>query len=274
MELYTKTSAALAAVLTEEYSTSFSAASKLFDPSIRKDIYNIYGLVRIADEIVDTYNGHDQAALLDAFEQETYAAMERGFSTNPIIHAFAQTASQFGIDTSLLMPFFESMRTDIDPQPLNEDALRTYIYGSAEVVGLMCLRVFCKGDDDIYNELAPGAQRLGAAYQKVNFLRDIAADHDQLGRYYFAGSSFETLDEPGKAAIIADITRDFEAAKPYLAALPITARQAVSLSYRYYLALLNKLDSTPITVLKKQRVRLSKLQKIVIYAVVRIKGRV
>lgn len=270
MELYNRTAALLAEALTKQYSTSFSMASTLFARDIRSDIYNIYGLVRIADEIVDTYDGPDQASLLNDLEQETYEAIKRGFSTNPIVQAFAATASKYGIDQHIIAPFFDSMRLDLQPQVYDAELLQTYIYGSAEVVGLMCLKVFCNGDDELYKDLAPGAKRLGAAYQKVNFLRDIADDYTVLRRYYFVGSSFDTLDESAKQAIINDITNDFDAAKPYVANLPVNARKAVTLSYSYYRELLKKLSDTPIEEIKQRRVRLSKSQKLALYAAVRL----
>jgi phytoene/squalene synthetase len=262
MDLYTRTAADLAKQLTERYSSSFSSASTLFDKSIRADIYNVYGLVRVADEIVDTYNGKDRAQLLAELETQTYQAMERAFSSNPIVHAFATTAQQYGIERDLIEPFFTSMRMDLTPQNYDTDLLHTYIYGSAEVVGLMCLRVFTQGNTKQYDALKLGAQRLGAAYQKVNFLRDIADDFNNLHRYYFVGSSFATLDDIAKQQITDDIAADFAAAKPYVTALPQSARRAVSLSFAYYQALLRTLEQTPVERIKQQRMSVTKSVKL------------
>ncbi len=266
MDPYDTVAQKLSRQLTEQYSTSFSTASRLFSHGIRQHVYNIYGLVRIADEIVDTYPGTDKAILLNSLEQETYAAMERGFSSNPLVHAFALTARKYAIDQQLIQPFFESMRMDIQPATYDQKAYEQYIYGSAEVVGLMCLRVFCEGDSAMYTTLAPGAQRLGAAYQKVNFLRDLAADHNELGRFYFPNVTYDTFSEAAKQAVIADITTDFTAVLPYIRALPAAAKPAVMTSYRYYCALLGKLQSTPLERIKKERIRVSAYKKALLLA--------
>ncbi len=255
MDLYDRTAAAMTRILTRNYSTSFSTASSLFPKSMQPDIYNIYGLVRIADEVVDTYSGTDRAKILDDLERETYDALKRGFSVNPIVQAFVTTAKRHAIGADLIKPFFASMRMDIQPRTYDEQMYETYIYGSAEVVGLMCLRVFCSGNSAEYNNLAVGARRLGAAYQKVNFLRDVAADHKELGRFYFPGKTFDDFDEAFKMNIIKDIEDDFAAALPYIRGLPRTARPAVTASYRYYKALLIRLKRTPAATLKNQRVR-------------------
>jgi phytoene/squalene synthetase len=182
MDLYLSTSRAGSRLFTNAYSSSFGLARRLFSKSIRQHIYDIYGLTRIADEIVDTYHGPHAEAMLNELEAETYRAMERGYSANPIVHAFQATARQFGITQALLKPFFASMRTDLTKKSFTASQYQAYIYGSAEVVGLMCLRVFCNGDDARYDSLKDGASKLGAAYQKVNFLRDIAEDYKELGR--------------------------------------------------------------------------------------------
>lgn len=263
MELYNDTAIGMSRMLTLRYSTSFGWATKLMSDTIRDDIYAIYGLVRIADEIVDSYGGIDARELLDDLEQETYRAIERGYSTNPIVHAFQITATAYGITKSLLRPFFASMRTDIDPpRHFSQKAYETYIYGSAEVVGLMCLKVFVYGDKSQYATLKNGAARLGSAYQKVNFLRDFADDSKSLGRVYFPNVSGRRLDEAEKSAIIADIQTDFLAAKPYIIALPSNARTAVAVSYTYYSTLLEKLDHTPASVICSKRIRISNSKKL------------
>lgn len=262
MELYSDVAAMLSGILTKQYSTSFSAASSLFPASLRRQIFNIYGFVRIADEVVDTYQGRDSAQLLDALETECYEAIKRGFSTNPIVQAFADTAGKFGIGKELIGSFFESMRMDLTKTAYNQKTYDRYIYGSAEVVGLMCLKVFCDGDKKRYKELAPGAMRLGAAYQKVNFLRDVAYDYQELGRFYFPGTSFNELDESQLRGIIDDIQGDFDTAKPYVLALPTDARKAVSLSYRYYETLLSELKKSNVDTIKSKRIRVPNAKKL------------
>lgn len=257
MELYTSVAYANSKQLTLSYSTSFGLSSRLLGGIVKPHIYAIYGLVRIADEIVDSYKGTHASQLLDDLETETYRSVESGYSTNPIVHAFATTARQYGIDKEIIAPFFASMRLDLAPHTYTAKLYTTYIYGSAEVVALMCLRVFCNGNSNQYNSLKEGAQALGSAYQKVNFLRDLAADHTDLGRLYFPGYTFEDLDETAKRTIIADITHDFERAQPAIAQLPASSRKAVSLSYAYYRELLAKLEATPIDDIKHQRVRVA-----------------
>lgn len=263
MDLYSETALAMSRELTIRYSTSFSWATKFVSPDLRDDIYAIYGLVRIADEIVDSYGGEDTLALLDDLEKETYAAINRGYSTNPVVHAFQLTAKSYGITGTLIRPFFASMRTDINPpKNFSQKAYETYIHGSAEVVGLMCLKVFVLGDRQLYKTLQPGAIRLGAAFQKVNFLRDFAADSHELGRVYFPNVANRWLSDAEKSAIIADIQTDFTAAKAYVSALPSNARVAVAISYVYYSALLDKLSHTPAEVICTKRIRISNLYKL------------
>lgn len=266
MELYQQTSRELSQLLTERYSTSFSMSSRLFSKSIRPHIYAIYGLVRIADEIVDTYRGDNAADLLHELEAETERAITTGYSTNPIVHAFADTAREFTIDTSLINPFFVSMQMDLSPQHYTQKLYETYIYGSAEVIGLMCLRVFCKGDDVAYKKLESGAKALGAAYQKVNFLRDVQSDAETLNRMYFPAVTFETFTNKQKKRIEADIEADFAKARPALAALPAGARTALMMSYDYYYALFQKLKDTDVADLKRTRVRLNNGLKVALLA--------
>lgn len=262
MELYTKVSYDNSRHLAMQYSTSFGLSSRFFAKSIRPHIYAIYGLVRIADEVVDTYKQPDAAKILDDLEQEVYYALESGYSTNPVVHAFAQTANRYDIDQSLIKPFFNSMRMDLRPVKYSEKDYKTYIHGSAEVVGLMCLKVFTSGNHKSYQRLEAGAKALGSAYQKVNFLRDMAADYKDLGRIYFPGLKFEDFDEDAKQAIIRDIRQDFQTALPVIRQLPASSRKATLLSYVYYSELLNKLGSTPASTLKADRVRLTSAQKL------------
>jgi len=266
MDLYTRTASQMSQVLTNNYSTSFGLATRLFGREIRAYIYNVYGLVRLADEIVDTYAGRDAGELLNALQAETHAAIPRAYSTNPVVHAFAITAAKFGITKTLIDPFFESMRIDLKPKNYHAKDYKRYIYGSAQVVGLMCLKVFCHGDAAQYKKLEPGAKALGGAFQKVNFLRDIADDHERLGRYYFPVGSFAGFDEATKIQIVADIDADFALAHTAIRQLPTSARPAVMAAYQYYLRLHKKLRATPAATIKKQRIRISNPHKLAVLA--------
>lgn len=261
MELYTRVAYENSRHLTLRYSTSFGISSRFFSKAIQPHIYAIYGMVRIADEIVDTYKGPGARKLLDEFESDTYAALASGYSTDLIIHAFAQTARRFGITKSLIGPFFDSMRMDLSPQTYHTKDYQRYIHGSAEVVGLMCLMVFVEGNKTKYDELSPGAAALGAAYQKVNFLRDMASDYKDLGRLYFPGVSFEEFDEAAKNIIIADIKNDFSHALESLRRLPVSSRKATMMSYIYYKELLERLERTPTEIIKQQRIRVPSRRK-------------
>ena len=266
MDLYSGVSYELSKSLTGRYSTSFSLSSKLLDGSIRRHIYAIYGVVRLADEIVDTYRGTDAEKHLEELKEEVYRAIRGGFSVNPIVHAFAATARQYGIGSDLVDPFFDSMQIDLRPQAFNQELYETYIYGSAEVVGLMCLRVFVEGNNKLYEQLKEGARALGAAYQKVNFLRDMKADYKELGRVYFPGVLFESFTEDDKQLIVADIERDFEVAKQSIDRLPASARRAVKASYYFYKELLRKLDNASAAELTSSRLRVRDANKLFILA--------
>lgn len=274
MDLYNAVSRELSRHLTLRYSSSFGLSSRLFSRAIRSDIYAVYGLVRIADEIVDTYTGSDKQQLLDDLETETTAAIARGYSTNPIVHAFSQTAGRYGIDKALIEPFFASMRMDIHPETYTQADYQTYIYGSAEVIGLMCLRVFCAGDTARYETLTPGACALGAAYQKVNFLRDIAADHHELGRMYFPDVQYDTFSDEDKHAISADIGADFAAAQSSLAQLPRSSKAAVMLSVMYYRRLLRRLERTSVDDIKTSRLRIGTPRKLWLLLITVVRYRV
>lgn len=270
MELYSQTSYELSKILTERYSTSFGISSSLLDRSIKKHIYAIYGLVRIADEIVDTYKGNDAAAQLQSLKDELYEALAHNYSSNPIVYAFSQTANQYDIDAVLIDPFFASMQTDLTAKTFTQTEYETYIHGSAEVVGLMCLKIFTNGDQDLYDTLRPGATALGSAYQKVNFLRDIRADHEELGRWYFPQGSFDTFNDSAKEAIIIDIQADLSTAGAAITHLPKSARPGVALSYLYYAELLHKLKQATAKQLQVERIRVSALKKLWLYIRVRI----
>ena len=262
MDLYRDTSYRVAKLITQQYSTSFSGSIKLFSRDIQPHIYAIYGLTRIADEIVDTYRGNDARQMLEELEREVYQSIERGYSSNPVVAAFAVTAKEFKIDHRLIEPFFFSMAMDIEPAKYTDELYEKYIYGSAEVVGLMCLRVFVGGDDGKYEELRDYAGALGSAYQKINFLRDLAADYKELGRIYFPGISFESFDDAVKDGIVLDIEKDLERADKGLNSLPDSSRRAVRLSIVYYGQLLNKLKMTSAQDIKSRRIRLSALAKL------------
>lgn len=261
MDLYTSTSYQLSRRLTLNYSTSFGIASRLFERRMQKHIYAVYGFVRIADEIVDTYQGTDQAKQLNSLQRDVLEAINIGYSANPIIHSFTSTAKKYGIGKELIVPFLDSMRMDIDKRTYTKKLYETYIYGSAEVIGLMCLMIFVDGDKSRYDALKHGAQSLGAGYQKVNFLRDIADDAGRLGRWYFPSGSYDTFNEAQKVTIINDIRSDFTTAKEALAQLPSGARRAVAMSLVYYQALLDKLNRTSASEIKYTRVRVPNIKK-------------
>lgn len=272
-DLYRQVSMQAARQLTESYSTSFSMASRLFASDIRPHIYNIYGLVRVADEIVDSYRGKDAGAMLDDLERETYQALERQYSSNIIVHAFAITARQFGIDRQLIEPFFASMRSDLTPQSYDLATFKAYIYGSAEVVGLMCLRVFVAGEQTKYLQLQAGAQALGAAFQKVNFLRDLSDDIGTLRRSYFPELQDSPLNETNKRMIVDNIMADFRLAQPCIAALPASSRVAVEASYQYYHELLQILDKAPADTILHHRLRVTNSRKLWLLGVSSLKAR-
>lgn len=265
MELYKRVSYELAERLTRRYSTSFSMSSRLFSSRIRSHIYAVYGMVRLADEIVDTYRGEDVMAQLDDFEALVYRACKRGYSTNPIVHAFALTAQKYGIEPELITPFFASMRMDMSAMVYDEAVYRRYIYGSAEVVGLMCLKVFVEGDANQYEQLRDGASHLGVAYQKVNFLRDMKADYEALGRVYFPGVDYQSFTESDKRAIEADIAADIAAAQRAIPYLPPAARRAVRTSLLYYNALFQRLQYASVADIKTRRIRVPNGVKLVLF---------
>lgn len=271
MEFYTKTSYKLARDLTLRYSSSFGKSSKLFSPEIRDHIYAIYGLSRVADEIVDTYKGKDAAHVLKELEAHTFQAVKTGFSPNPLVHAFAITAKQYHIGRDLIRPFFKSMHMDLKPREYNQRLYQQYIFGSAEVIGLMCLKVFCD-DKKLYKKLEPQARALGSAYQKVNFLRDMKADYEERGRVYFPDIHFDKFNDRQKSIIIKDIKKDFKKAKPAIAALPKSCRTAVAMSYAFYSELLRTLENTPAEKIKAERVRVGLHKKASVFIATRLKG--
>lgn len=249
-------------VVTHSYSTSFSIATKLLAPSIRQDIYNIYGFVRFADEIVDTFHDYDKKVLFERFKQDMYHAIEHKISLNPILNSFQETVNKFNIDAHLYEAFMDSMEKDLyKSNYLTQEEYENYIYGSADVVGLMCLKVFVKGDEEMYNNLKHDAKKLGSAFQKVNFLRDLKADCENLERSYFPNADLNCLDEDTKAMIISEIDADFKAGLRGIAQLPVEAKLGVYTAYIYYSKLLQKLKNTPSLEIKNRRIRVPNYQK-------------
>ncbi len=264
IELFHTVSHECSKITAERYSTSFSSAIRMLHADLRMPVYDIYGFVRFADEIVDTFHGFDKANLLADFKKETYDAIARGISLNPILHSFQITVNKYNIDYALIEAFFNSMEMDLSEKQYDASAYNTYIYGSAEVVGLMCLYVFCNGNKVEYEKLRPSAQSLGAAFQKVNFLRDLKADHEQLNRTYFPGVNFKNFTEKDKRIIEEDIAKDLKHAYEGIVMLPNKARFGVYVAYKYYLTLFKKIKSAEPAVLLQNRVRISNTFKAVI----------
>jgi phytoene/squalene synthetase len=248
---------------TNAYSTSFSLATKMLAPSIRQDIYNIYGFVRFADEIVDSFHDYDKKALFVRFEKDLENALSEKISLNPILNSFQHTVHKYNIEHHLIASFMESMRMDLTKTVYQTDTeLKNYIYGSADVVGLMCLKVFVKGDHQKYERLKNSAMHLGSAFQKVNFLRDLKADYEDLHRTYFPNVNFELLDEATKEIIITEIEEDFKKGYQGILLLPPEAKLGVFVAYRYYRRLLKKLKLTPAEAIKNARVRIPNHEKL------------
>jgi len=251
---------------TEKYSTSFSSAIKLLHKDLRKPICNIYGFVRFADEVVDTFHEHDKTVLLNEFKEATYTAIQRGISLNPILHSFQLTVNQYHIDHDLIDAFLLSMEMDLHKRNYDRTGYEQYIYGSAEVVGLMCLYVFCEGNREMYEKLKPAAMSLGAAFQKVNFLRDVKADYEGLDRMYFPDCDFKNFSRADKLAIEKDIQKDFDDAYAGILQLPIKARFGVYVAYKYYLSLFKKIKKLQPQKVLEQRIRIPDYGKIFILA--------
>jgi 15-cis-phytoene synthase len=266
IKLFDETSIAMSRRLALNYSTSFSLGIRLLSKECRWAIFSIYGLVRVADEIVDTFHGYNKEQMLMDFKSQTYQAMEEGISTNPVLHAFQLAANQYGVGKELIEPFFNSMEEDLDTSSHNAQSYSEYIYGSAEVVGLMCLKVFCNGNEEQYNHLVPFARSLGAAFQKVNFLRDIRSDVEERGRVYFPGVDFNQFSDSDKYAIIQDVKNDFAHAYQGIVQLPVGCRLGVYTAYIYYLKLLEKIERTTAVDILESRVRIPNTQKIALLA--------
>lgn len=261
-QLFDSISSESSKIITKKYSTSFSIAVNLLSPNIREAIYNIYGFVRVADEIVDSFEEYPKEELLDRFEQEYRYSLKVGISTNPVINAFQGTVSKYNIDYALVESFLKSMRTDLEKQNYNnQKEIDDYIYGSADVVGLMCLKVFVQGDEEKYNNLKEAAMKLGSAFQKVNFLRDLNEDFENLNRSYFPNINPNNFTEADKSRVLLEINNDFEEAYKGIVKLPKEAKLAVYVAYKYYFNLLHKIERTPSKTLKEKRIRVSNPKK-------------
>lgn len=274
--LYTDTAFEVSRLITRNYSTSFYSAAGLLAPAVRTAIYGIYGFVRLADEIVDTFSGYRQRELLDRLQAEYETARREGISPNPVVHAFVTVVRRYGIEDQSVRDFLSSMRADLDIQQYREAGeIRKYIYGSADVVGLMCLRVFTDCDDSLYERLKQPAMKLGSAFQKVNFLRDLKTDTAALGRSYFPLVTRYGLTDETKQAIIGEIETEFAEAYEGIRRLPASCRPGVYVAYIYYRQLLKKLKQTPAAALLLQRVRVSDWNKMLLFArgLVLCKGR-
>ncbi len=261
-ELFDIVSQTCSKKVTHTYSTSFSLATKMLAPTIRQDIYNIYGFVRFADEIVDSFHEYDKEVLFNRFEKNLENALSERISLNPILNSFQHTVHSYGIEQHLIDSFMNSMRFDLSKKVYHtEEEYKEYIYGSADVVGLMCLKVFVKGDPKKFEQLKDAAMHLGSAFQKVNFLRDLKADFDDLNRTYFPNTNLEALDEDSKELIIKDIERDFKKGYQGILHLPSEAKFGVFMAYRYYRRLLKKLKRTPARDIKNTRIRVPNYEK-------------
>lgn len=261
MSLYDDVSIACSRLTTNAYSTSFSLSIKTLASDLRDHIYAIYGFVRLADEIVDSFHGHQQAVLLGRLEEETYQALDERISTNPILQAFQRTYHQFGLERDHVDQFLQSMEWDLDRKAYDRANFDSYVVGSAEVVGLMCLKVFVRGDDEKYQELKGLAVRLGAAFQKVNFLRDLQEDYHELGRSYFPDLDMQKFDDETKREIEKEIEQDFDLALEGIRKLPRDVRFGVFLAYTYYRHLLNRILKMPSSLVMRTRVRVSAPRK-------------
>jgi 15-cis-phytoene synthase len=259
--LFDQTTLECSRLITQRYSTSFTLGIKTLDKKYHLPIYAIYGFVRYADEIVDTFHEKDKKYLLDLFKKDTYEAIENKISLNPVLHAFQLIVNQYHIDLDLIEAFLKSMEMDLDFKTYNDSKYNEYIYGSAEVVGLMCLKVFVEGDLEKYNSLKDPACKLGSAFQKVNFLRDIKSDFEERGRVYFPGVDFNNFDKPAKQLIEEDIQKDFDDALDGIKRLPVGAKMGVKVAYLYYQKLFDKIKGLPPEIITQERIRIPNSRK-------------
>ena len=265
--IFDKVSEDSSKIVIKRYSTSFYFSSSLLSKSIRQDIFNIYGFVRLADEIVDTFHDFPKKELLNEFEEELWRSIENKISLNPILNSFQNTVNRYSIPKDLIRSFLDSMKMDLEKKEYNSvEEYKKYIYGSADVVGLMCLKVFVKGSEALYSDLSDYAISLGSAFQKVNFLRDLKDDSNILKRVYFPNVNMDNFNEDSKKEIINEIELDFKNAIKGIARLPKNSRFAVYIAYRYYNKLLKKLKRTSSENIVKKRVRIHNFQKFTVIA--------
>ncbi|MBK0370158.1 phytoene/squalene synthase family protein [Flavobacterium agrisoli] len=260
--LFDEVSHQVSKAITKKYSTSFSLGILALSPTIRPAIYAIYGYVRLADEIVDSFHDYNKEVLLEKLKEETWQALEEGISINPILHSFQWAVNKYKIDKTLIEQFLKSMQMDLKPVDYNTDRYQEYILGSAEVVGLMCLQVFVDGNKTTYQSLKPFAMKLGSAFQKVNFLRDLKEDYHILGRTYFPNIDLQLFDNKSKIAIEKEIENEFQEALIGIKKLPVSSRFGVYLAYKYYLSLFHKIKKTTAQQILQERVRIPNGQKI------------
>jgi len=263
-EIFDNVSAQCSKVTTRAYSTSFSLGILFLDRKFREPIYNVYGFVRYADEIVDSFHGYDKTYLLNKFREDTVEAIEQGISLNPILNSFQRVVREYNIEWELIDTFLKSMEMDLEQEEHDRGSYEEYILGSAEVVGLMCLRVFTEGNNALYQELKPAAMKLGSAFQKVNFLRDIQADYEKLGRTYFPGVDMERFQHSDKQLIEYEIQTEFSEALRGIKKLPAASRRGVYLAYYYYLRLFRKIKSVPAERIREERIRIPNSSKMVL----------
>ncbi|MBN3521292.1 phytoene/squalene synthase family protein [Algoriphagus lutimaris] len=261
-DLFDQTTFECSKLITQRYSTSFTLGIKTLDQKFHMPVYAIYGFVRYADEIVDTFHDQNKEKLLARFKKDTYEAIESGISLNPVLHAFQLVVNKYHIDQELIEAFLHSMEMDLDFKTYDDSKYNEYIYGSAEVVGLMCLKVFCEGDEAEYEKLKVPACKLGAAFQKVNFLRDIKSDYEERGRVYFPGVEFTHFDKIVKKQIEEDIQRDFDDSLIGIEQLPIGAKLGVKVAYLYYQKLFDKIKGLPAETITKTRIRIPNSKKL------------
>jgi phytoene synthase len=262
LALFDQTSLECSRLITHRYSTSFTLGIKTMNRKFHMPIYAIYGFVRYADEIVDTFHDKDKQGLLARFRADTYQAIEAGISLNPVLHAFQLVVNKYKIERSLIDAFLHSMEMDLDFQTYNDSHYSEYIYGSAEVVGLMCLRIFCENDSALFEKLKSPACKLGSAFQKVNFLRDLKSDYEERGRVYFPGVDYVHFDNVTKAQIELDIQRDFNESLSGIEQLPSGAKLGVRIAYLYYQKLFDKIKGVPADTIIKKRIRIPNAQKL------------
>ena len=260
-QLFDTLSLEMSAMTTKRYSTSFSIGIHFLSKDLQAPIYAIYGFVRFADEIVDTFHNYEKRELLQEFKAETYKAIERGISLNPILNSFQWAVNTYKIDLELVEVFLKSMEMDLETTQYEQKFYEQYILGSAEVVGLMCLKVFVRGNQETYLQLKDSAMKLGAAFQKINFLRDLHADYYQLGRTYFPEMNFDLFDQAMKTKIEAEIELDFKAGYEGIKSLPKDARFGVYMAYRYYIKLFHKIKKTDAQIILGQRIRIPNNKK-------------